>query len=505
MHIKSFEQSSSHFQGTLTPQVLRRHHQWVPRRVLRLAAAVGIIAVMLALFLRISYLGKTAIVLSLLLAVLGIATRWGFAEALASAIAASLFVEYFVIPPFGLGLSAPQHWIALSAFLVTAITTSELSIKARNKEREASERSRELESLYSFSRAILQSDSFQSTLVNIVNHLVVIFHVEVAALYYQPVGEVFRAGARDDTLPEMLRAVAEGGNPPQPPSGSIIMPLHLEERLVGSLALKGGNLSQTAVQAIAQRVGVALETARAQEEAARAEAVRKSDELKSVVLDALAHNLKTPLASIKAAATSLLSENSHSTPADFELLCVINEESDRLNRIMNEAVEMARLEGGILELRRQPYSIRETIYAALSDLNSVSEDRRVEVDILETLPPVDIDFCLVKQVFKQLLDNALKYSPKGTPVTVTARCDGDCIEASVADMGSGIPEEERLRVFEKCYRGCEGLRRIPGTGMGLSIAKDIVEKHGGRIWVTGREGRGAVFHVSLPLHEAQVP
>ncbi|HYK90039.1 MAG TPA: ATP-binding protein [Acidobacteriota bacterium] len=480
-------------------------HNWLLRRILRLAAAVGIIAVILALFLRISYLGKTAIVLSLLLAVLGIASRWGFAESLAAAIAAGLFVECFVAPPFGLG--APQHWIALSAFLITAITTTELSMRARRKEREASARRRELESLYNFSQAILQCATVESTLKNVVDRIVEVFGVEAAALYYRPKDVIFEAGSGCAAIGEgSLRAAVNAENPQlEPVSRRAIMPIHLNGCTVGSLGLTGASLSETLIQAIAHRVDIALERTSALEEAARSDAARKSEELKSVVLDALAHDLKTPLSSIKAAATSLLSEISHASAGDFELLCVINEESDRLNRIMNEAVEMARIEVGIVELKRLQYSIRETVYAALEDLNPAADGRLIEIDIPETLPPVDIDFCLVKQVFKQLLDNALKYCPKTSPVVVSSECPKDSVTVSVADSGPGIPESEWNRIFEKHYRGCEGRQGTPGTGMGLAIAKNIVEKHGGRIWVTGRPERGAVFHVSFPIHGARTP
>ncbi len=461
----------------------------------------------LALFMRIPDLGKIAVVLSLLLAVIGITTRWGLAEALASAIAAGLFVEYVVVPPSGAALIALQHWIPISAFLITAVIISELSIRVRSREREARKGRRELENLCNFSRAIRESGCFRSTLSNVVGRTVAIFGVQSAAVYFKPLGETFRAGTPDAGISEdLLHSVAEGGDCRfDPDIPFAIAPLHLTRRPVGSLALRGGDLSRTAVQAIAQRIGTALETASALEDAARSEAARRGEELKSVALDALAHDLKTPLASIKAAATCLLAEQSDLPPSDLEMLCVINEETDRLNRIMNDAVEMARLEVGILELKKRQYSIRETVYAALEDLNSAAEGRQVLIDIPESLPPVDIDFCLVKQVFKQLLDNALKYSPKASPVVVTSACTRGGIAVSVADMGPGIPDEEKPRVFEKGYRGCEGCQRSPGTGMGLAIAKSIVEKHGGRIWVTDPEGSGTVFHISLPVHEARVP
>jgi two-component system sensor histidine kinase KdpD len=500
---KLLQKCASHLAGALNPPSLLQNRNVALRRAGRLIAAVGIIAVILALFLRISYIGKTAIVLTLLLAVLGISTRWGFAEALAAAIAAGLFVEYFVIPPLGLGLGAPQHWIALSAFIVTAVTTSELSIRARKKEHEARERRKELESLYAFSQAILQNGTFESTLDNVVRHIVKIFGVEAASLYYAPTGWILRAGAASTSpADDSLHFVAESGSALfDAITRTAIVPIHLHGRTSGSLGFWGGNFSQTAANAVAQRVDIALETAGALEEAARSEAARRSEELKSVVLDALAHDIKTPLAAVKAAVTCLLSGDSNSSPADFELLCVINEETDRLT---NEAVEMARVEVGIPELNRRQYSIRETVYSALEDLNSAAAGRHIEINIPDSLPPVDIDFCLVKQVFKQLLDNAVKYSPEDSPIVICSECNPERVVVMVSDSGPGIPESEQTRVFEKCYRGCSSGQRTPGTGMGLAIAKSIVEKHDGRIWVTNGSDRGAVFHVSFPFHKVRV-
>ena len=505
VNLKQLEQATYRFAGALAPSSLL-HRDMPTGRVIRLAVSVGAIAVILAFFLRFSYVERAEIVLTLLLAVLGIAIRWGIAEAMAAAVMASLFVEFFLLPPVRLRLSVPQHWIALSAFLVTAVATSGLSIRARKKEREAGARRFELESLYRFCQVAMQGASLDSTLRNVIERLSEVFGFESVAVFFAPRSGVFRSGSPDNTLDDLhLRSVYESGSPVFALSSQVsVTPIRIEGRVAGSLGLSGGGLSRTAVEAITQQVEIALEKAIVLEDAARTEAARKSDELKSVVLDALAHDLKTPLASIKAAATCLLSDDCIASLANRELLSVINEETDRLNRIMNEAVEIAKIEGGILELEKRQHGIRETVYAALDDLNAAASGRKVKVDIPDDLPTVDIDFRLVKQVFKQLLDNALKYSPEDSPVAVTSQRTGQHIIVNVLDSGPGIPEEEQDRIFDKYYRGFRERQDTSGTGMGLTIAKSIVEKHGGCIWVTNCPEGGAMFNVSFPIQEARV-
>ncbi len=466
---------------------------------------MGIIAVVLTFFLRVTFAGKTVTALILLLTILGMVTRWGFAEAMAAAIGAGLIVEFILLPPLGLSLSALQHWIALIAFAATAAVTNELSIRARRRERDAEARRFEMQSLYSFYRAASQGSSLDVTLRDVTERLSEVFGFGSVALYYAPTEGLFRCGREDTPLrADLLRSVYRSGRAMVEHAARLwVTPIRTDGQVSGALGLSGGTLSGTAVKAIAQQVEMVLDRAVVLEEAARSEAARRSEELRSVVLDALAHDLKTPLASIKAAVTCLLSDDCPASLANRELLSVINEEADHLNRITNEAVEMARIEGGILELDKRQHGIRETVYAALDDLNSAAAGRQVHIDIPDSLPTVDIDFRLVKQVFKQLLDNALKYSPEESPVVVSSLCKGQYIVVSVLDAGPGIPSEEQDRIFDKHYRGSRERQGTPGTGMGLSIAKSIVEKHGGRIWVTNSPAGGAMFNVSFPIQEAR--
>ncbi len=234
--------------------------------------------------------------------------------------------------------------------------------------------------------------------------------------------------------------------------------------------------------------------------AASAEQARRSQEFKSAILDAVAHDMKTPLTSIKAAVTCLMGKGAARPRERAELLSVINEETDHLNRLVTEVIDTARVEVGRLHLQKGPHYLRETISAALDEIKPKAAGRPVEVELTGTLAPADIDFQLVKQVFKQLLDNAIKYSPEGSPLKILCRPSGDRIVVDVADSGPGIPEEEQDRIFDEFYRVPGKRERASGTGMGLFIAKRIVDAHGGRIWVTSKPGSGSTFHVALPVY-----
>jgi two-component system sensor histidine kinase KdpD len=182
------------------------------------------------------------------------------------------------------------------------------------------------------------------------------------------------------------------------------------------------------------------------------------------------------------------------------LLNVINEESDRLNRLVGEATEVAQLDAHKIELRVRPYQIREAVEAALEESKATLLHHPVEVTIPDGLPPVPMDLDRIAEVIQQLLDNAGKYSPPGTPIRITAELRRSELVVSVADHGSGVDDIEQTIIFEKFYRGRNQRVSIQGTGMGLAIVKAIIELHGGTVGVTSQIGRGSVFHFTLPLH-----
>jgi two-component system sensor histidine kinase KdpD len=244
-----------------------------------------------------------------------------------------------------------------------------------------------------------------------------------------------------------------------------------------------------------------MERARAEAAASRMEAAQQNEAMKSMLLDALAHEFKTPLTSIKAAASSILDEG---LPAQKELVAVIAEETDRLDSLVSETIRMARIEAGDLRLDRRPQAVGEMITAALQKLRILLEDRDVRVEIDPNLPEVTADAELIGLTVRQLLTNALKYANPESPIAVTAAAADGVVRISVKDFGPGIASRNLQRLFEKYYRVEDNTSRIPGTGMGLTIARDIVKAHGGEIGVQSIVGEGSEFFFTLPAVEKMV-
>jgi two-component system sensor histidine kinase KdpD len=466
---------------------------------LRFTAAVGIVAAILAVYRFLLPVNSTTVALTLLLAILGMSTRWGLGEATVASVVAVLGFNYYFLPPVGtLTIQDPQNWVALLAFLVTAVTASQLSASARRRAAEAEARRLEIERLYALVQAMMLGGNPRKTIREFVNRVVQVFGCEAAAFYYRPTEEILRSGPESSPVSDHdLQAAAEIDDVSLDASRTLATaPVRLGGRTLGSLALVGALPSEQTVRAIVNLVAITIEKARALEDASHAEAARQSEVLKSALLDSLAHDIKTPLTSIKAAVTSLLGS---SPSGERELLTIINEEADRLNQLAAEVIAMARIEAGKLHLEKQAVNAGELIEGALSEFRAALRDRRVTVNAAKELPPAEADREFAEQVVKQFVENAVKYSPAGSPLTISADLQGGKIVIGVTDRGPGIEENERSRIFDKFFRGRQHRFGTKGTGMGLAIAKGIVEAHGGRIWVESEPGQGSAFYFSLPV------
>lgn len=464
-------------------------------------AAVVVVAVVLV-GRAVGHLNPTTIALALLLGVLGISTFWGLRPAVFMAIIATLAFNYFFLPPVGtFTIADPQNWIALFAFLITAVTASELSERAGREARNAHERRREVERLYAFSQQLLSSGDNSAELLNSIPRYVVdSFDVRSAAVSLPNRADIYRSGPATDGLEAHdLQLCCLRGEPRVDNENQIaFMPLRMGMRVVGSMGVSGSQLSRQTLEAIGSLIAIAVERAGAVEKLSRAEAARESEQLRSLLLDSVTHEFRTPLTAIKASVTSLLSSPNLAPPEKEELLTVINEESDRLNRLVGEAAEMAQLDAGKVELRLEPAPMADVVNEAVEDLKQPLTPHPVEVRIPNDLPPVRMDPARIKEVLIHLLENAAKYSPGETPIRITAEAKGGMLTTSIADRGPGIDDFEQALVFEKFYRGRNQRVQVHGTGMGLAICKAIVEAHGGRIGVTSQLGHGSVFYFSLP-------
>jgi two-component system sensor histidine kinase KdpD len=250
-------------------------------------------------------------------------------------------------------------------------------------------------------------------------------------------------------------------------------------------------------------VAIAIERARAIEQLGVTEAERQGERLKSALLDSIAHDFRTPLTSIKAAVTGLIEPSANYSPQQSELLTIINEECDRLNHLVEEAADMAKLEAGEFELHFVAVPVLSIIEAAIQHVKKSLADRDVQLQIEPLLPPVRADLERAKDVLVQLLDNAQLYSPKNEPIRISAERSGDFVMVSVSDRGPGIDPFEQGLIFDKFYRGRDQRYLVRGTGMGLPIAKAILAAHGGSISVTSQLGHGSVFSFTLPIAAAR--
>lgn len=436
-----------------------------------------------------------------LLAVLVVSAVWGLRCATLLAVASMLAYNFFFLPPVGtFTIADPQNWIALFTFMLTALIASQLSERARRETANATRRRRELEQLYGFSQQMLTADNVLALINSIPEKLVQIFGVRQAALFSVHSRKIYYSDldARTNIPEEELKRAGTRGETAA--KGELrIRPLRVGLNPVGALAVIGGSLSSESLEAIGSLVAIAIERAGAVEKLAHAEAGRESERLRSILLDSVTHDFRTPLTAIKASAQSMLGEGQLDDNARRELLTVINEECDRLDRLVGEAARMAQLDAHAVELELKPHHIREAVDAALATNQNTLARHQVRVNIPDELPRAVMDVRHTEEIISQLLDNAGKYSPRGTPITISAEVQGRMLVTSVADQGPGIEAIDASLIFDKFYRGRGQRQSVQGTGMGLAIAKAIIEAHGGTIWVTTQAGRGSVFSFTLPL------
>ena len=470
----------------------------VTRWSLAFIALAGIVLV----YHRWLHVNPTTVALTLLLFILLLAAEWGLRYAVVISVVATALYNFFFLPPIGtFTIADPQNWLALFAFLATAIIASRLSERARNEANDARARQREVEALFRLSRELLETESV-SSLVTSIPAAVASITGATSALFYLLEGErLYQAGTKrisEIELPHLhqlassLSGVTQDGDELQ-------IPIHSGVRPKGLLILRGAVLSQVTADAIGGLISISIDRSQAVESIARNEAARESERLRTLILDSITHELRTPLTSIKGAASALL--DGHMKPEEgHELLTIIDEESDRLNRLVSEAVEMAQLDAQQVQMHFEPVAIRGIIDAARESYSWVEEQHELRIDVRDNLR-VRADSSMMEKVVSNLLENAAKYSKPGSPITISAEEANDKVLLSIADQGTGIEPSEQALIFERFYRGRSQALGTSGTGMGLAISRAIVDAHGGSIGVTSQPGRGSVFTLTMPKAE----
>lgn len=456
--------------------------------VLVIAVATG------ALDLLRDVLSTSTVTLLYLLAICLVAALWGLVPSLLAAFSAFLALNYFFVQPlYTFGVHHPQDVLVLAVFLIVAVIITELVGRARSSLAEAQAREREAVHLYELSTALAGLRTAEPIARILAERLQEVLQARQVEVLIQPgpqgavtaagaPGPVGSAGTRSEQLAPLLTARGLLGEIRVWPAGGTWEPV--EDRLLRTFASQGALAVERAVLAEAEM---------------RTHVLEESDRLKSALLNSVSHELRTPLATIKAASTSLRSGAVPlDSPASADLLAAIDEESDHLNRLVGNLLDMSRIESGALKPQRQWNLLADIVEETLTRMRRATERYHIENDIPEDLSLVPVDAVQMGQVFTNLIDNSLKYAPAGTAIRIAARQAGDAtLEITVSNEGPPVPQEDLEHIFDKFHR-VTAADRVTGTGLGLSICKGIVEAHGGRIWAENLPG-GFAFHFSLPL------
>lgn len=473
--------------------------------MLRWSTASALLAGIVVAYRLWLHVNQTTVALTMLLLVLFLAANWGLRYAVAVSIAATVCYNYFFLPPVGtFVINDPQNWIGLLGFLVVSVVGSRLAERARAEAEDARARQRELEMLYGLSSELLQTENVAGVLNSVAPAVVLVTRAVAVVLYLLDGDRRYIAGDAttmplDDVSLRQLAMTLPGPDTTRDSFGlQTRVPLRVGVKPRGLLVLNGVSLSTETLEAIGGLVSVALDRANALEEVTRSEAAKESERLRSLMIDSITHELRTPLTSIKASATTLLLPGALNEESRHELLTVIDEESDRLNRLVSEAVEMAQLDAQEVHMSFVPVEVHALVDAALANCSGSLTGHPVHVS-MPTLPLVLADAEFIDKVLSNLLENAAKYSAADTPIFVSAMLQADRVAISVADRGSGIDLSEQTLIFERFYRANAVSQQTSGTGMGLAISRAIIEAHHGTISVTSQLGEGSVFTFTLPV------
>jgi two-component system, OmpR family, sensor histidine kinase KdpD len=455
-------------------------------------ASIGLLTVLLLLLSTVIH-EATAALLYMLVVLLS-AMTFGSRAGLAAAFLAALVCTYYFIPPLGnFGINSAEDAIGLIGFTSVALLVGGLTGEARRQTLAAAQRSAELSALYELSQTLEAEVALDAILPIVATQTARILTVPGCTVWLHDADNVLH-----------LRAIH--GSAPEPPEQEEAL-LRAGSRTFGVLRISRripstplANAERELLQTIAAQVGLVLERIRLAELDSRARALAESDRLKSTLLALVSHDLRTPLAVIKGLVTSLLDPSiAWTAEQQRDLLGTINDETDRLNRIVGDLLEMSRIEAGAISQSRTWYDLDELILTTSEGLRAQLQGHPLTLDVPHDLPWVRISYAQIEQVLCNLLLNAAHYAPAGSPIEVWAGAEATCVRVEIRDCGPGVPPELREQIFTPFMRTAEAEQRAEGVGLGLAICKGLVEAHGGQINVDERPGGGAVFAFTLPL------
>lgn len=488
------------------------------RTLLGTSVALGVMAALTAAMLPIRdhlAIATTALVL-VVPVVIGVVTG-GFVAGVLSVIAGFLAYDLLFIPPFlTLSVGVAQNWVVLAVYAAVMLPVSRVVANMNSARSQARRQGRELRELFELSYLLVEDKPLDLLLTTVVSTVAEVFSAPQVALVLPTDRGLDVAASRGDPLtPDQLRRfIPESGElahlDPRPHEcdGLLVIALVASGRPIGLLVLSGDAAHQHLREPLllfANHIALAVERAQLREQALQARLAEEVTRLASTLVTAVSHDLRAPLSRIKASSSMLADDELDIDPVlAHDLATLIDAQADRLAGLVQNLLDMSRIQAGVLQPRYSIVSLHDLVSDVVGELGPDQRDRLVRVEIPGDLPPVDADPALVSRVLANLLQNALRFSPKGQPVTISATLDGDSrIVASVADRGPGVSRRQRHDIFEQFTRR-EG---DAGAGLGLTIAKTFVEAHGQSIWVENAPGGGAIFSFTLAtpaaIHEEQ--
>jgi two-component system, OmpR family, sensor histidine kinase KdpD len=454
------------------------------------------------------------VVMVYLLGVVVVAMRYGRGPSVLAVVLGVAAFDFFFVPPyFTFAVSDTQYVVTFSVMLVVGLVISTLAANMRLQARVAAHRERRTAALYAMSRE-LASTRGREKLIDIASkHLQDVFEARVAVLLPDAEGHISALG-QTAAPPEVDTAVGQWvydhgqlagrGTDTLPGSKALYLPLSGPSEVLGVLAVEPADLrsvllpeQRRLLEAFAGQIALALERVRLTRQRTQAQLRMETERFRNALLSAISHDLRTPLAAIVGASSSLLEDEALDSAARRELSRDIQDGAQRMSELVNKVLEMVRLQSGSVQLQLEWHPLEEVVGSALRRLKSRLAEHPVSVDLPEELPWLSFDASLIGEVLVNLVENAVKYTPAGTTIEIRAEIGSDQVIVEVADRGPGLSPGSERQVFEKFYRAqSEGSQG--GVGLGLAICLAIVEAHGGRIWAENRADGGASFKFSLP-------